>query len=125
MAGARASPRVDGPRPESFLPLTPVLYHILISLADGDKHGYAVMRDVSERSDGRERILPGTLYTTIQRLLKWGWIERRRRRAVAAEDPRRRYYGLTPLGRAVAAAETRRLAALLRVARSKGFAVGR
>jgi len=116
----------EEPRPQSQLPLTPVVYHILVSLGDGEKHGYAVMKDVSERTAGRERILPGTLYSTIKRLLALGWVEKSAaRRSSAGNDPRRRYYRLTPLGRAVAEAETRRLSMLLRIARRRGFALGR
>ncbi len=96
--------------PVDHLPLTPALFHVLLALAAGDKHGYAILKHVAERSDGAVSLSTGTLYGIIKRLLDEGWIEEVRRRPPAAEDDaRRRYYRLTPFGRQVALAEARRL----------------
>jgi DNA-binding PadR family transcriptional regulator len=108
--------------PEDLLPLPPAVFHILIALAPGDAHGYAVMRDVAERTSGRLRMSPGTLYGSIKRMLEQGLIEETRDRPPAEEDDeRRRYYRLTPFGRRVAQAEATRLAALLKGARAHGL----
>ena len=115
------SPRT--PDPESFLPLPPATFHILLALADGDRHGYAIMREVAERTSGALSLNPGTLYTTIRRLLDQGLIvEREERPDPAQDDERRRYYGLTPFGRRVARAEAARLEALVALARDAGLA---
>ena len=96
--------------PDDHLPLTPALFHVLLSLAAGDKHGYAILKHVAERSDRAVSLSTGTLYGIIKRLLDEGWIEEVRRRPPAADDDaRRRYYRLTPFGRRVALAEARRL----------------
>ena len=106
--------------PEDLLPLPPPAFHILIALADGPVHGYAIMREVGERTGGRLRLGPGTLYGSIKRMLEQGLIEEAR--APAAEDAeRRRYYRLTRLGRRVAEAETARLADVLREAKAHGL----
>src|ERR1044072_8435862 len=97
---------------ERLLPLAPAMFHILIALAEGDKHGYAVMQEVAARTDGKVRMSPGTLYGSIRKMLDEGLIEDLSRRA-AADDERRRYYRVTKFGRAVATAEAERLAALL------------
>src|SRR3954466_721634 len=104
-----------------LLPLAPAFFHILIALGDDERHGYAVMQDVADRTDGRVRMSPGTLYGSIRRMLDEGLIEERFRRTSGRgadrgpdEDERRRYYRVTTFGRAVAAAEADRLAALLR-----------
>jgi len=108
--------------PESFLPLLRDTFHILVSLADRDRHGYAVMQDVLERTDGALRLSPSSLYASIRRLLEQGLIEELAERPDPAnDDERRRYYGLTRIGRAVAAAEARRLERLLRDARATGL----
>jgi DNA-binding PadR family transcriptional regulator len=105
--------------PAEFLPLTPAVFHILIALADGEAHGYAIMREVSERSQGTVRLGPGTLYGAIGRLLGEGMIEESDERPdPAMDDERRRYYRLTNLGGRVLAAETERLEELVRAARS-------
>ena len=101
------------------LPLSAAAFHILIALGEGDKHGYAVMQEVAERTDGALRMSPGTLYGTIRKILDEGLIEESFGRA--ADDERRRYYRLTRFGRAVAAAEAERLAALLHHARLNGL----
>jgi DNA-binding PadR family transcriptional regulator len=104
------------------LPLPPAVFHILIALGEGEKHGYAVMQEVAERTGGRVRMSPGTLYGSIRKMLDDGLIEESFRRAgPARDDERRRYYRLTKFGRAVAAAEGERLAALLHHARLNGL----
>lgn len=105
-----------------MLPLPPVTFHILMALADGDRHGYAIIQDVEARTDGELRLGAGTLYRSIHRMLEQGLIaESSRRPARALDDERRRYYRLTAFGTAVARAETRRLAQLLRLARARGL----
>jgi DNA-binding PadR family transcriptional regulator len=90
-------------------PLTPPLFHVLVSLADEERHGYAILKDVEERTGGGVRLSTGTLYGIIKRLLADGWIAEVRTRRPADDDGRRRYYRLTPLGREAALAETTRL----------------
>jgi DNA-binding PadR family transcriptional regulator len=94
-------------------------FHILLALADGDKHGYSIMQDVAATTGGRTRLSPGTLYGAIHRLLEHGLITEVRTR-VAAEQ-RRRYYSITPEGRKAATAEVERLRVLLQKARSNGL----
>ena len=94
------------------------MFHILIALAEGDRHGYAIIQDTSVRSRGTIRLSPGTLYRSVQRMLEQGLIEETRTRPAPEEDDeRRRYYRLTPLGRAVARAEVERLASQVSAAR--------
>jgi DNA-binding PadR family transcriptional regulator len=108
--------------PESFLPLPRDTFHILVSLADRDRHGYSVMLDVSERTGGALRLSPSSLYAAIKRLLAQGLItELAERPDPEHDDERRRYYQLTPLGRRVAKAEARRLEQLLADARATGL----
>lgn len=108
--------------PESFLPLHRDTFHILVSLADRDRHGYAVLQDVLERTDGSLRLNPSSLYASIRRLLEQGLIEELAERPdPEQDDERRRYYRLTRLGRAVATAEARRLERLLADARATGL----
>ena len=110
------------PGPESFLPLHRDTFHILVSLADRDRHGYAVMQDVLERTDGKLRLSPSSLYASIRRLLEQDLIEELAERPDPAhDDERRRYYRLTKLGRDVAKAEARRLERLLGDARASGL----
>jgi DNA-binding PadR family transcriptional regulator len=107
---------------ESYLPLHRDTFHILVSLADRERHGYAVMQDVLERTDGALRLSPSSLYAAIKRLLEQGLIEELAERPDPAhDDERRRYYRLTRLGRAVAVAEARRLERLLADARATGL----
>lgn len=107
-------------------PPSPVAYQVLLSLGDGAKHGYGVMQEVAERSEGRVHILPGTLYSTIKKMLAARWIEEcKPPRGRAGDDERRRYYRVTSLGRTVASQETERLATLVRDARRKGFSGAR
>jgi DNA-binding PadR family transcriptional regulator len=110
------------PPPESLLPLQSATFHILLALADADRHGYAIIQEVASRTSGDVRLSAGTLYRSIQRMLEQGLIEELRvRPAPELDDERRRYYRITPFGKAVARAETQRLAELLRLARVSGF----
>ena len=106
---------------EALLPLTPAIFAILLSLADGERHGYGIMREVAARSGGATRLGPGTLYRSINRMLADGMIEETGERTDPAspDNERRRYYQLTPFGRLVAEAEAQRLARLVRLAREK------
>ena len=114
----------DLPDPMSLLPLPPATFHILLSLAEEDRHGYAIIQNVAARTNGELRLSAGTLYRSIQRMLEQGLIlEPRERPAPEQDDERRRYYRITPYGTAVARAEARRLAQLVRLARQSGFAV--
>lgn len=105
--------------------MSPQAFHILVSLAERDQHGYAIMRDVAARTNGKLRLSPGTLYGSIKRLLEEGWIVELSGRNRPDEEPsgeRRRYYRLTPLGRKAARAEAQRMAELLSHARAHGLA---
>ncbi|MGH9373216.1 MAG: PadR family transcriptional regulator [Vicinamibacterales bacterium] len=104
------------------MPLPQAAFHILVALADQDRHGYAIMRDVASRTDGQLKLSPGTLYGSIKRLLEAGLIlEIEEPRGQATDDERRRYYRITKFGREVAQAEADRLANLLRQARAAGL----
>lgn len=108
------------PNPQDLLPLTPAVFHILLALADGEKHGYGIMQEVEAVSAGQVNMGPGTLYGSIKRMLASGLIEESDERPdPALDDERRRYYRLTPFGQQVVTAEARRLAALVSVAQSK------
>jgi DNA-binding PadR family transcriptional regulator len=110
-------PDIDG-----FLPLPPATFHILLALAEEDRHGYAIIQDVEARTGGELRLSAGTLYRSVQRMLEQGLIvETRERPAPEEDDERRRYYRISPLGTAVAKAEARRLSELVRMARDAGF----
>ena len=105
--------------PEALLPLKPVLYLMLLALAEGDRHGYALKKDVLRRTAGKVNLGPGTLYRSIRELADGGLIaETDQRPDPALDDERRRYYRLLPFGRRVAAAESRRLADLVAAARA-------
>ena len=105
--------------PQDLLPLTPAMFHVLVALADGDLHGYAVIKDISARTGGRVELGTGTLYGIVKRLLAEGLVvESKRRPAAADDDERRRYYRLTPFGKLVVSAETARLEAMIEAARS-------
>jgi DNA-binding PadR family transcriptional regulator len=106
--------------PDDQLPLPPATFHILMALTDEDRHGYAIIQDVEERTGGELRLSPGTLYRSIQRMLDAGLIVEPRRRP-KDDDERRRYYSITPFGTAVARAEMRRLTQLVRLARARGL----
>ncbi|MGA2608584.1 MAG: helix-turn-helix transcriptional regulator [Terriglobia bacterium] len=105
---------------ESFLPLKPHWFHVLLSLADREQHGYGIMQEVLERTDGRVRLWPATLYGTLKRLIDEDLIEESDERpAPELDDARRRYYRLSRLGRRVLAAESERLEDLVRVIHAK------
>jgi DNA-binding PadR family transcriptional regulator len=116
----------DLPDPSSLLPLPPATFHILMSVAEDDRHGYAIIQDVAARTGGELKLSAGTLYRSIQRMLEQGLlIEPRDRPSPEEDDERRRYYRITPYGSAVARAEARRLTQLVKLARESGFASGR
>lgn len=100
----------------SFLPLSPAALHILLSLAADDLHGYAIMQEVARQSAGQYKLGPGTLYDNLQKLVAQRLVHELGRRP-GDSDPRRRYYRLTPAGRAVLAAEVSRLEGVVREAR--------
>ena len=107
-------------QPEALLPLTSAVFHILLALADGERHGYGIMQEISLRTDGKMRMGPGTLYGSIKRMLAEGLIEELGERPdPALDDERRRYYHLTSFGLRVAQAEAQRLAQLVQVAQFK------
>lgn len=107
------------PKPEEFLPLTPTEFQVLLALAEGERHGYALMQEVRTQTNGQIRLGPGTLYTLLDRLLTNGIIEESPRRPEQNEDQRRRYYRLSRLGKKVLEAEAQRLEALIRSARRR------
>ena len=108
---------------ESLLPLPAAAFHILVALADEDRHGYAVIKDVAARTGGTLKLSAGTLYRSVDRMVQQGLIrEISSRPAKDMDDQRRRYYRITPFGREVAMAEARRLAQMLDLARAKGLA---
>src|SRR5262245_56670630 len=114
----------DPESPERLLPLPPATFHILLALADEERHGYAILQDVEERTGGELRLSAGTLYRSIARMVEQGLIAEVTKRRVLDDDERRRYYRLTPFGTAVARAEMRRLAQLVRLARARGLTPG-
>jgi DNA-binding PadR family transcriptional regulator len=112
--------RRHAPDPNDFLPLTPAIAHILLALADQDRHGYAIMQEVERLTDGAARMGPGTLYGTIKRMIASGLLEETDQRPDPdLDDERRRYYRATALGRDVLEAETGRMAGLVSAARAK------
>lgn len=111
------TPRQTRATPDAHLPLTPATFHILLALSDGERHGYAIMAEVRERTRGTVKLGPGTLYTALKRLVDSGVVLEAGERSGRDDDERRRYYRLTPLGRAVARAEARRLEEMVRLAR--------
>jgi DNA-binding PadR family transcriptional regulator len=118
MPGARS--------PEGFLPLKPHWFHVLLSLTDQELHGYAIMQEVLERTGGKVRLWPATLYGTLKRLIEEELIEESGQRPAAKiDDARRRYYRLTRLGRRVLMAESQRLEDLVRVLHTKRGLTGR
>jgi len=111
---------MDRFRPQAFLPLTPVAFEILLALAEGEQHGYSIMREVDRRSSGAVTLHPGTLYRALARLLESGLIEELDERPNPAEDDeRRRYYRMTHRGLEVARAEAQRLESQLSSARER------
>ena len=108
--------------PHDHLPLTPAMLHVLLALADGDKHGYAIIKEVSRRTSEEVVLGAGTLYTLIKRLLGDGMIlETDERPDPSLDDERRRYYRLTPFGRSVAMAEVQRLESIVQQAHAKNL----
>ena len=109
----------------STAPLPPATFHILMALAAGDRHGYAIIQDVAARTRNQLRLGAATLYRSLQRMLEQGLIvETSDRTATERDDESRRYYLITPLGQSVARAEAQRLTELVRLARESGFAAG-
>lgn len=112
-------------KPDSLLPLPTAVFHILIALADRDRHGYSIMQDVAARTGSKVQLSAGTLYSSIRRMLEQGLIEELKESPdPSSTDERRRYYRLTRFGKRVAAAEVERLTALLREARATGLVSG-
>ena len=107
------------PRPESLLPLTAVAFEILLTLSDGDAHGYHVMQEVERRTSGAITLHPGTLYRALARLMDEQLIDELDAKPASRDDERRRYYTLTKLGRAVLEAEAARLDQQVREARAR------
>src|SRR5579862_3008468 len=101
---------------DHFLPLSPATLHILLALAGDDLHGYAIMQEIARQSDGKYKLGPGTLYDNLQTLIQREWVQELGHRP-GDDDHRRRYYRLTAAGRGVLAAETARLAEVVREAR--------
>ena len=111
--------------PDSLLPLPPAVFHILIALADRDRHGYSIMQDVAARTAGKVQLSAGTLYSAIRRMLEQGLIEELAESPdPSSTDERRRYYRLTRFGKRVAAAEVGRLNTLVQQARATGLVPG-
>jgi DNA-binding PadR family transcriptional regulator len=116
------APKPRGFDPDAYLPLKKDAFHILVALADGERHGYSIMREVTARTGGTVRLSPSGLYGAIKRLLEEGLIEELAERPDPEhDDERRRYYRLTREGRQVASAEVRRLEALLAYVKSSGL----
>ena len=112
--------------PAELTPLKHSTYQVLLALGDGDAmHGYAIMQAVSTMTDGREAILPGTLYAALARMVDEGLVTESTPKGEASGGPARRYYQRTSFGRAVARAESERLRALLDVARAQNMLGGR
>jgi DNA-binding PadR family transcriptional regulator len=106
----------------ALIPLPPATFHILMAVAQEDRHGYGIIQDVIRRTDGELRLSAGTLYRSIQRMLEQGLIdETDDRPAPELDDERRRYYRISTFGAAVARAETHRMAQLVRMARTQGL----
>jgi DNA-binding PadR family transcriptional regulator len=104
---------------DRMLPLTPVSLAVLLALAEGEMHGYALMREVEEQSEGKVRPGTGTLYAALQRMMEEGLVEESKRRRGRGEDGRRRYYAITGFGREVARAELERLERLVKLGASR------
>jgi DNA-binding PadR family transcriptional regulator len=106
---------MSNPSPDQHLPLTPAVFAILLALAEGERHGYAIMKEAALPSGGQIKLGPGTLYGTLDRLMRDALVEE----TGLTDDDRRRYYRLTQFGARVLAAETGRLSAALRAARAR------
>ena len=112
------------PSVDALLPLPPATLHILLALADGERHGYAIIQDVEERTGGELRMSAGTLYRSVARMVEQGLIVEVSNRRTREEDERRRYYRLSAFGTTVARAELRRLSQLVEMARARGLKPG-
>ena len=113
------------PLAETFIPLSPVVFDILLALSDDERHGYGIMQEVSRRGDGATLLRPGSLYRALARLVQEDLVEESDERpAPDLDDERRRYYRLTKLGREVAVAEARRMASQVNAARSRRLLKG-
>jgi DNA-binding PadR family transcriptional regulator len=112
-------------RASDHLPMSEAMFHVLVSLADGSKHGYSVMKEVAERTGGAVQLSTGTLYGIVKRLLADGLIAEVRRRPADGSERRRREYALTAFGREVARAEAARLNGLVSAARAASLITGR
>jgi DNA-binding PadR family transcriptional regulator len=111
---------MDAASPEQNLPLTPAVFHILLALSDGERHGYGIMQEVAAHSEGALQLGPGTLYGCLKRMLAAGLVEESGERPdPALDDERRRYYRITAVGERVVRAEANRLATAVRAARRK------
>jgi DNA-binding PadR family transcriptional regulator len=111
--------------PEALLPLSPAVFHILLALSNGERHGYGIMQEIAAATQGQMRIGPGTLYRSIKQMLAAGMIEESDERPdPVLDDERRRYYRLTGFGRRVAEAEAQRLAQLVRAAQARRLLPG-
>jgi DNA-binding PadR family transcriptional regulator len=106
---------------QALLPLPAATFHILVAVSAAERHGYAIIQDVAERTKGELRLSAGTLYRSIARMVEQGLIAETMKRRSLADDERRRYYRITPFGTAVARAEMRRLSELVRLARAAGL----
>ena len=112
--------KAANPQPEDWLPLTPAMFHILLALADKERHGYHIMQEVDERTEGTVKLGPGTLYGSIKRMVTDGLVEELEERPdPELDDERRRYYRLTDFGFRVARAEALRLEQMVKSARAK------
>jgi DNA-binding PadR family transcriptional regulator len=111
--------KTKSPEPESFLPLTPALFHVLLALAEDEMHGYAILKEISRRTNNEVKLSVGTLYGIVKRLLQDGLIEESDDRPESRfDDERRKYYRMTRLGQRVAAAEAARLERVVALARA-------
>jgi DNA-binding PadR family transcriptional regulator len=103
---------------EGFLPLSPATFYILLALADEDRHGYGIMQEVAQQSEGKYKLGPGTFYDNLEKLIDHGAVKEVPRKS-ANDDPRRRYYRMTGLGRNLFSAEISRLESVMRVAKAR------
>jgi DNA-binding PadR family transcriptional regulator len=113
-------PTSDHSGVNQFIPLSPAVFHILLSLAEGERHGYAIKREIASRTGGKLKLGPGVLYGSISKMLEQGFIEESDERPDPhLDDERRRYYRITALGRKVAQAEAARMRELVQLASAK------
>jgi DNA-binding PadR family transcriptional regulator len=113
-------PRQDHPDPSDLLPLSPTMFHLLVALSEGERHGYALKREIARQTDGKLNLGPGVLYGSINKMLERGLIEESDNRPDPhLDDERRRYYRITPFGRRVAHAEAARMKDLVQMAARK------